>query len=540
MMHRVVVLSVIAISLSAIDISRAADEEETLLSGHPRLSYDNVRDIDAMTAALRTSLAGHERHSFSRGWWSWDRLRARYVDDGRKDKNALRILRAVFRGLILDRHARLKAKGEGDLLYMFFTTLRGDKRESVLDVKGRKVFRDLHGGGYHGSWGSAARMRIYEELVKAGMLSKAEQTLFKQIVHQSLDGRFIDFREKHQNATNHTFGNAGGVAIALRLFPDVPQVKEARAWLNRIWIDLSDFGDWKEWTYYPYGPIFLHGLVDLTEEGKIETDRELIYAIGRRSLGFVHGGGVRGNPNSGANVNKDRPGIDPKVRPNGPDAMRSGRLIRSTLRAENHPSTTTRLRQAAAGHAGQGGDDSFGQFGFADYFGAGSAWTRQAVLTAEGCLVVRDVYESEKATDGYQAGPCWQLAGDKKPPLRAADQNWFDAPAWDHAWWQKTKKRVLLYIHPAKDQTCGQVRHQTSGDISHAIKTDNSFAKSIVKAGKPQVWLSVLMPFNEGEDAAKLANKKIKTTVDRKGNAGAKIGKVKVTIDADGTWKVKR
>lgn len=80
-----------------------------------------------------------------------------------------------------------------------------------------------------------------------------------------------------------------------------------RLWLDRIWGDLADQGDWREWTYYPYGPIFLHGMLDLAEAtGKIETERELIRTVGSRVLGFIHGSGVRGNPNSGARVRKDQ------------------------------------------------------------------------------------------------------------------------------------------------------------------------------------------------------------------------------------------
>ena len=165
MTHRIATLPAIAILLSAGGISKAADEGEDLLAGHPRFSYENVKDIDAMQAALRKSLAQRSSYSFSRGWWQWDRLRCRYVDGGREDRNSLKILRAVFRGLILDRHAKLQAAGEGDLLYIFFTTLRGGKREEVLEIDGRKLLRDVHGGGTHGGWGGAARMRIYEELL---------------------------------------------------------------------------------------------------------------------------------------------------------------------------------------------------------------------------------------------------------------------------------------------------------------------------------------------------------------------------------------
>ncbi|MDG2385647.1 MAG: hypothetical protein P8N76_28515 [Pirellulaceae bacterium] len=281
------------------------DQGDNLLIGHPRPSYDNVKDIDAMAAALRKSLAERSSYSFSRGWWNWDRLRCRYVDGGRKSENELKILAAVFRGLILDWHAKLEAKGEGDLLYIFFTTVSGDKRERVLDVDSRTLLRDVHGGGYHGSWGSAARMRIYQELAASGVLTEQEQARFKRIVYQSLEPRFIDFKAKTQSANNHSFGNAGGVALAVKLFPDAPQAPQARAWLDRIWNHLAEFGDWKEWNYYPYGPIFLHGMLDVAEAtDRIDSDRKLIKSVGHRCLGFVHGGGVRGNPNSGVRMRK--------------------------------------------------------------------------------------------------------------------------------------------------------------------------------------------------------------------------------------------
>ena len=280
-----------------------------LLAGHPRFSYEGVENIGEMEEALRKSLVAHERYSFSRSWWQWDRLRARFVDGGRKDRNALRILRAVLRGLILDWYAKAEAKGEGDMFYIFFTTNSGNKVARKAE-DGRTLKRDFHGGGYHGGWGGASRMRIYEELSRQKMLTAAEEKLFRKIVHQSLEPRFLDFKKGAQSANNHSYGNGGGVALALKLFPDAPQAEAARAWLDRIWASLSGFGDWKEWTYYPYGPIFLHGLLDVAEAtGRIESDSVLLNALGRRALAFIHGGGVRGNPNSGAPVRVDQSAV---------------------------------------------------------------------------------------------------------------------------------------------------------------------------------------------------------------------------------------
>ncbi len=121
--------------------------------------------------------------------------------------------------------------------------------------------------------------------------------------------------------------------------------------------------------------------------------------------------------------------------------------------------------------------------------------------------------------------------------VRAAGGNWFDAPARDHAWWQNQKKRVLLYLHPGKGLSIGQVAHRASQDIGGA--THNAFARAVVRAGKPQVWLSVLVPFNEGEDAARVAEG-ITTRVDEQGSATATTDKLKITIGEDGAWGVTR
>ena len=278
---------------------------ENILSEHPLHDYLNVGDIDQLENDLRQALGGLESYSFSRSWWKWDRLRQRYVDGGRRDKNAIRILRAVFRGLILDWYARCEKRDEGDLFYIFFTTSSGNKVQRQAE-DGRTLRRDHHGGGYHGGWGGACRMRIFEELVRQNMFTDAEQATMKKIVYQSLEPRFLDFKRGSQHADNHSFGNGGGVALGIKLFPDVPQAKEARAWLERIWNHMAEFGDWTEWNYYPYGPIFLHGMLDIAEAtGRIESDGKLINAIGKRCLQFNHGGGVKGGPNCGIRQRSD-------------------------------------------------------------------------------------------------------------------------------------------------------------------------------------------------------------------------------------------
>ena len=99
----------------------------------------------------------------------------------------------------------------------------------------------------------------------------------------------------------------GGPAIAVQLFPDLPNAAGHKRWLDALWRELAEYGDTTETNYYPYGPLYLHGFLDMAEGmGKFATEREFIYAHGRRYLDYVHGGGVRGNPNSGAQIIHDR------------------------------------------------------------------------------------------------------------------------------------------------------------------------------------------------------------------------------------------
>ena len=164
--------------------------------------------------------------------------------------------------------------------------------------------------------------------------------------------------------------------------------------------------------------------------------------------------------------------------------------------------------------------DSFGGFTYRNYFGARSTWTRHTLLTKEGFLIVRDIYVACSETAGYRVGPIWCLRADGKwtesedgdsgrkfqnmPPTHDGQRHWFEAPAFDHASWQTRKKRLLLYIHPTTDQTYGQLQHESTPDFSRQVNTNSSWAASIVKAGQPKIFLSVIIPFSQDQDVADL------------------------------------
>ena len=122
-------------------------------------SYQQFEDIEPAAELLRKQTAEAKTHSFSRDWFDWELLLRRYIDEGRCDHNALKLLSAYFRGAVFDRYHALEAKGEDEMFYIFNTSM--DTTE-LTRVSVHKVFEhDIHGGG-HGGWGSHARMLIFQ------------------------------------------------------------------------------------------------------------------------------------------------------------------------------------------------------------------------------------------------------------------------------------------------------------------------------------------------------------------------------------------
>ncbi len=248
------------------------DDYASLKDGHPRPSYAHYseREINQLAQAVREL-----QPQIHRGGWEWDRLLSRYIDNGRQDQNELKILHAYFMS-ILDRQRESLAKPDDQPLTLFSN---------------------------HKSWGSGGRLRIYQELARQGWLAPKEIAEFKQLIKKSFELNFKDYSMLERGVNNRPYGINGGPALAVKFFPDMPIAQRHHRWLEALWRELTDYGDTTETNYFPYGPLFLQGFLDMAEGlGKFETERDLLYAISRRYLDYVHGGGVRGNPNSGSKV----------------------------------------------------------------------------------------------------------------------------------------------------------------------------------------------------------------------------------------------
>ena len=240
---------------------------------HPLPSYDLFTPLEIAAHANQVRRSNPQIH---RGGWEWDRLLSRYMDNGRQEKNALPILKAYFLS-ILDRYDAATEKGEQFTLFY-----------------------------NHKSWGSGGRMRIFAELVRQKAIGREEQEKFKTLVTESLRLDFPDYSALERGVNNRPYGINGGPALAVQMFPDHPLCKRHQPWLNALWRELVEYGDTTETNYYPYGPLYLQGLYDIAQGmDKFETDRDFLHQHLRRYLSYVHGGGVRGNPNSGVRINRD-------------------------------------------------------------------------------------------------------------------------------------------------------------------------------------------------------------------------------------------
>ena len=187
--------------------------------------------------------------------------------------------------------------------------------------------------------------------------------------------------------------------------------------------------------------------------------------------------------------------------------------------------------------------DSFGQFGFVDYYGPGSRWIRRAVLTRNGYLVVADEYVGGKALGkNYMGGPVWHLAvsddggreTDEARNLVMQEENWFDGPAFARAWWQTENIRTLLCFHQDGAMKLGRIRQPHSQDTDPNI---TCFGWRPIHHGKTERFLSVLVPYTEGENPRALAAT-IETRVTEAGDCTARVNGINISIKADGTWTV--
>ena len=99
--------------------------------------------------------------------------------------------------------------------------------------------------------------------------------------------------------------------------------------------------------------------------------------------------------------------------------------------------------------------------------------------------------------------------------------------------------KTSFYIHPAPDQTYGQLQHESTPDFSRQVHTNSSWAASIAKAGQPKIFLSVIIPFNQGQDVADQLEQ-LATSLTADGKTNVEIRQTTITLSTAGNWAIQR
>jgi len=186
----------------------------------------------------------------------------------------------------------------------------------------------------------------------------------------------------------------------------------------------------------------------------------------------------------------------------------------------------------------QHGGDSLGIMDYGNVWTAGTKWTRRALLTQEGIMLVCDEITGDKMANGWTAGALWHLGPDWKKnqteeqPI--AGNGWFDAPPFNRAVWQKDPKRLLVWFQPGEGMSAGMEKRDTGWNGSWAV-----WQKGTLNSGQTRRFVTVLVPHAASEAASGIAAK-VKVAEDAQGRISLTVGSLEVSLAPDNVWKVTR
>ncbi len=194
------------------------------------------------------------------------------------------------------------------------------------------------------------------------------------------------------------------------------------------------------------------------------------------------------------------------------------------------------------------GEDSYGLVSYRSIWTHDSSWTREALLTNEGILLVLDRFQPGKAAAGKVGGPVWHLPSSPGcGPGNGAAAEWFDSSirhdppntrSYTDKFGEGTRRLFIAFSSPrgSENGIQYQPKHWFSDDFA-------VYSKTGFEAGKEAVFLSVLIPHSAETSGASIAkNLKIKHD-DGNFNIRYVFDKnktINITMSGDGKWKVVR
>jgi hypothetical protein len=179
------------------------------------------------------------------------------------------------------------------------------------------------------------------------------------------------------------------------------------------------------------------------------------------------------------------------------------------------------------------GGDAFGEMNYSGVYTSDSTWSRKAILTQEGVLIVVDDYLPGKFAEGMVGGPVWQLPTE---PQRGS--NWFASEVEPNV-----HKSLLVFLAGSPDTQYGV---QPQDKLFLKTKEFAAYSKQTLQAGSPARFVSVMLPFDSTQNPADLA-KGIQASISGDGTINVTIKKtntptsvpLQITVAKD-SWGVVR
>ena len=196
--------------------------------------------------------------------------------------------------------------------------------------------------------------------------------------------------------------------------------------------------------------------------------------------------------------------------------------------------------------AEQHGHDAFGEVVFRRYGADDAQLTRRLVLTAEGCLIIRDQLTAGKSKPKYTAGQLWQFYAMKdqgKDWFCSEDDGAFSVPDGLGNTKPVTRQMLVKFETDAGTQTFVEQINQSYLAPNPKKRPQDKFfttgSKRVVSAGAESSFTLVVVPHEPSQDAKTIADgiafKEQPDGVD------VTIGKsTRVVMHRDGQWGVTR
>jgi hypothetical protein len=199
----------------------------------------------------------------------------------------------------------------------------------------------------------------------------------------------------------------------------------------------------------------------------------------------------------------------------------------------------------------QHGRDAFGEVVFSRYVADDARLTRRIVLTAEGCLIIRDQWSAGKSQPKWTAGQLWQFYAMKeqgKDWFCSEDDGAFNVPDGQGSTKPVTRRMLVKFATDASTETFVEQINQSYLAPNPKKRPQDKFfttgSKRVVSAGEQASFTLVVVPHEPTQDAKSIADgirfNEQPDGVEVALSQPVASGLVRVLLRRDGRWEIVR